>query len=60
MDVAPANRSDREVIVMASNVFDSVLTPTQAAYYDFYQYGGLIREVTLHILPPKDIRRCSE
>ena len=40
---------------MASNVFDSVLTPTQAAYYDFYQYGGLIREVTLHILPPKDI-----
>ena len=23
----------------------------QAAYYDFYQYGGIIREVTLHVLP---------
>ena len=37
---------------MASNVFDPALTPTQAAHYDFYQYGGLIREVTLHVLPP--------
>ena len=38
--VPPATTAQRTIIVMASNVFDSVLTPTQAAYYDFYQYGG--------------------
>ena len=36
-DVPPARAADRTVVVMASNVFDPVLTPTQAAYYDFYQ-----------------------
>jgi len=41
----------RTVVVMASNVFDPVLTPTQYVNYDFYQYGGLLREVTLHVLP---------
>ena len=43
--------ADRTIVVMASNVFDRQLTPTQFAGYDFYQYGGLIREVTLHVLP---------
>ena len=46
-----AKKADRTVTVVASNVFDPVLTPTQAAYYDFYQYGGIIREATLHVLP---------
>lgn len=35
--IPPADAAERTVIVMASNVFDPVLTPTQAAYYDFYQ-----------------------
>ena len=50
-DVPAAATAERTLVVMASNVFDAVLTPTQAAYYDFYQYGGIIREVTLHVLP---------
>ena len=53
VDVPAATAADRTVVVMASNVFDGVLTPTQAQYYDFYQYGGLLREVTLHVLPAK-------
>ena len=51
VDVPPASVAERTLLVVASNVFDTTLTPTQAAYYDFYQYGGLIREVTLHVLP---------
>ena len=60
VDVPAAATAIRTVVVMASNVFDpkdgygpdhTLLTPTQAEYYDFYQYGGLLREVTLHVLP---------
>lgn len=58
VDIPPApSSSSRELVVMASNVFEPLrndstsLTPTQAEYYDFYQYGGIIREVTLHVLP---------
>jgi beta-glucuronidase len=46
-------------VVVADNRFDDTKepgadarTPTQAKYYDFYQYGGIIRAVNLHILPP--------
>ena len=51
VSIAAAKTSSRTLTVVASNVFDPVLTPTQAAYYDFYQYGGIIREATLHVLP---------
>ena len=37
VDIPVSSSSDRVIIVMASNVFDRQLTPTQAAYYDFYQ-----------------------
>eukprot|EP01043_Picozoa_sp_COSAG02_P020868 COSAG02_NODE_1041_length_15034_cov_96.398326_8_plen_191_part_00 len=42
-DVPPGTTAERTVVVMASNVFDPVLTPTQAAYYDFYQYARMLR-----------------
>eukprot|EP01052_Picozoa_sp_SAG31_P040629 SAG31_NODE_5931_length_2252_cov_1.575012_1_plen_297_part_10 len=58
VDIPPTpSTSSRELVVMASNVFEALkndstsLTPTQAEYYDFYQYGGIIREATLHVLP---------
>jgi len=51
VDVPSASAAVREIIVLASNIFDKKLTPTQAANYDFYQYGGLIRHVALHVLP---------
>ena len=50
VSVPAAKTEARTLTVVASNVFDPVLTPTQAAYYDFYQYGGIIREATLHVL----------
>ena len=43
----------RTLVVLTSNVFSSTLTPTQFENYDFYQYGGLIRPVCLHVLPRK-------
>ena len=37
VSVPAAKTEERTLTVVASNVFDPVLTPTQAAYYDFYQ-----------------------
>ena len=50
VSIPPSNKSMRELIVMADNRFDSYRTPTQFHNYDWYQYGGLIRAVTLHQL----------
>ena len=46
-----------ELLVVADNRFDFVpggRTPTQGPLYDFYQYGGLFRDVTLHFVPAFD------
>merc|ERR1711871_448625 len=48
----PTSKSEqRELIVVSSNRFSEDLTPTHLHNYDFYQYGGLIREVALHQFP---------
>jgi hypothetical protein len=54
---AASGTNKRELVVVANNRFDDaalpgpdVRTPTQAKFYDFYQLGGIIRAVTLHIL----------
>ena len=44
------SESLRKLTVLTSNVFSTQLTPTQYKYYDFYQYGGLLRTVSLHVL----------
>jgi beta-galactosidase/beta-glucuronidase len=62
VDVPASNISGtRELIVIADNRFDLKRTPTHYVYYDFYQYGGLIRAVTLHELPssPSFIQRVE-
>lgn len=41
----------RSLVVVSSNHFSKQLTPTQRQNYDFYQFGGLIRTVSLHVLP---------
>lgn len=33
------------------NQFDYARSPSQREYFDWYQYGGITRPVTLHILP---------
>lgn len=51
VSVPASEKEDRELVVVSSNIFSEDLTPTHRNYYDFYQYGGLIREVSLHVLP---------
>ena len=47
------NRTEIEISVVADNRFDEAnRTVTQHASYGFYQYGGILRAVTLHELPP--------
>ena len=53
VEVPPSSKRTREIVVLASNVFSDDFTPTQYQNYDFYQYGGLLRPVCLHELPPK-------
>lgn len=49
--VPTSEHQTRELVVMTDNRFDKVLTPTQFQRYDFYQFGGIIRSVSLHVLP---------
>ena len=46
-----AGAVDVTLVVVSSNHFSKQLTPTQRQNYDFYQFGGLIRTVSLHVLP---------
>lgn len=40
-----------EVVVLVDNRFDFERVPMHEAYFDFYQYGGIIREPRVHFLP---------
>jgi beta-glucuronidase len=45
----------REVIVVAGNRFDYKINPLQEIFFDFYAYGGIFREVELHLLPKGEL-----
>jgi len=48
----PASDSEvRELVVLAENRFDFDRIPMHEHFFDFYQFGGLIRPVWLHHLP---------
>ncbi|GHC06026.1 glycoside hydrolase family 2 protein [Cerasicoccus arenae] len=49
--VPMSDNASRELIVLADNRFDFGARPMHEEYFDFYQYGGITRGVTLHILP---------
>ena len=51
VSVPPSKQVDRELTVLVDNRFDFARAPMHEEYFDFYQYGGIIRDVTLHILP---------
>jgi beta-glucuronidase len=40
-----------EIVVLVDNRFDPASAPLHEIYYDFFQWGGIIREVTLQTLP---------
>lgn len=41
----------RSLVVLADNRYDFSRIPMHEEYFDFYQYGGIIRDVSLRILP---------
>ena len=59
VSVPASTNSTRQLVVVVDNRFSPERTPTQYGYYDFYQYGGLIRAVTLHVVPQAYIQRVE-
>ncbi|MBW7896943.1 MAG: beta-galactosidase [Opitutaceae bacterium] len=49
--VPPAARAERELLVLVDNRFDFERVPMHEHYFDFYQYGGILRSVALRVLP---------
>ena len=54
VELPPAATEERVLTVLVDNRFDFDRVPMHLAYFDFYQYGGILRDVTLHILPCED------
>ena len=53
VDVPASPRSSHELVVLVDNRFDFNRVPMHEEYFDFYQYGGILRDVTLCVLPGK-------
>ncbi len=53
--VPASARARRELLVYCDNLFDAARTPMHEHYFDFYQFGGLIRPVWLHHLPRRHL-----
>ncbi len=51
VEVPPSSEEERELVVLVDNRFDFDRVPMHEEYFDFYQYGGILRGVTLHVLP---------
>ncbi|HVU32223.1 MAG TPA: glycoside hydrolase family 2 TIM barrel-domain containing protein [Opitutaceae bacterium] len=49
--VPVAEHPGREIVVLVDNRFDFERSPMHEERFDFYQYGGIIRDVALHLLP---------
>jgi beta-glucuronidase len=48
---ASSDRVERELVVLVDNRYDFERVPMHEEYFDFYQYGGIIRPVSLCVLP---------
>lgn len=49
--VPSAGMDERELVVLTDNRYDFARVPMHEEYFDFYQYGGIIRPVSLRVLP---------
>jgi len=47
----PSEATERELIVWTDNRFHFDQVPMHEEFFDFYQYGGVLRDVALRILP---------
>lgn len=50
-EVPVSGQTERELLVLVDNRFDPARVPMHRPHFDFYQYGGILRDVTLHLLP---------
>lgn len=48
-----------ELVVLVDNSFDAEASPLHYSYFDWYTYGGIIRPVALHRLPPVWIEQMT-
>jgi beta-glucuronidase len=55
VDVRAADAEERELLVLADNRHDFTRAPMHEEFFDFYQYGGILRPVTLRLLPAKGV-----
>lgn len=55
VDVPASSATGRELLVLADNRYDFDRVPMHEEYFDFYQYGGIIRPVSLRVLPPDGV-----
>lgn len=51
VDVPASDETTRELLVLVDNRYDFERVPMHEEYFDFYQYGGILRSVTLRQLP---------
>lgn len=51
VEVPASEKTERELVVLADNRYDFDRVPMHEEYFDFYQYGGIIRPVALRVLP---------
>lgn len=54
VEVPPSTHEERVLVVLVDNRFDFDRAPMHLDYFDFYQYGGILRDVSLHLLPNED------
>jgi len=54
-DLPVADHPVREVVVMVDNRFDFERAPLNLEYFDYYQYGGIIRNLHLKVLPEEEV-----
>lgn len=53
VEVPASEKTERELVVLVDNRYDFERVPMHEEYFDFYQYGGIIRSVGLNVLPVK-------
>lgn len=50
-DAPASEKAEREVVVLVDNRFDFKRVPLHEMFFDFYQWGGIIRSVWCHEVP---------
>lgn len=53
--VPASEKTERTLVVLAENRFDFERIPLHEHFFDFYQFGGIIRPVWLHHIPARHI-----